>query len=219
MRLKKFILAKTKTMKTILLSFIFLYTTISMQAQNLQGALVFSHHNSTSTVHPDTIYSIDNTGQKTFVTLGYRPVVSHNGNYMAFANGEKSNQALDASIFIRNLVTHKDTLIIFNGGDYISYFDFSPRDSQLVYDYACSVYTTNINGTNSFHNIGCDPCDCYSDDPAVRLADSVITYHNVHFGIYTKNYNGSNPLLVPNTVPGDLFQNQARLILCYKCYL
>ncbi len=192
-------------MKTISLSFIFLCTTITMQAQNLNGTLVFSHHNDTSTIHPDTIYSINNAGQKTFVTLGYRPVVSHTGNYMAFANGQNPNQSLDASLLIRNLVTHKDTLVFFNGGDYLDYFDFSPHDSQLAYGFACSMYTSNIDGTNSFHDIGCTPCDCYSDQPVVRLSDSLVTYHNVHYGIYTKNYDGSNPLQVPNTLPGDLF--------------
>ncbi len=192
-------------MKTIPLCFILLYGTITMQAQNLQGRLVFSHHNDTSTVHPDTIYSIDNAGQKTFVTLGYRPVVSHTGAYMAFANGQNPNQSLDASLLIRNLVTHKDTLVFFNGGDYLDYFDFSPHDSQLAFGFACSMYTFKIDSINSYHNIGCTPCDCYSDQPVVRLSDSVLTYHNVHYGIYTKNYDGSNPLQVPNSLPGDLF--------------
>ncbi|MGI8951009.1 MAG: TolB family protein [Chitinophagaceae bacterium] len=191
-------------MKPISLCFILLYVIITTHAQSLKNKIVFSHHNDTSTVHPDTIYSIDNASQKTFVTLGYRPRVSHNGNYMAFANGEKSNQSLDASVYIRNLVTHKDTLIFFNGGDYLDYYDFSPHDSQLAYGFACSMYASNIDGTNN-HDIGCTPCDCYSDQPIVRLTDSAITYHNVHFGIYTKNFDGSNSLQVPHTYPGDLY--------------
>ncbi len=190
-------------MKPITLCFI-LYVTITTHAQSLKNKIVFSHHNNTLLLSPDTIYSIDNASQKTFIALGYRPRVSHNGDYMAFANGEKSNQSLDASVYMRNLVTHKDTLILFNGGDYIDYYDFSPHDSQLAFGFACSMYASNIDGTNT-HDIGCTPCDCYSDQPIVRLTDSVITYHNVHFGIYTKNFDGSNSLQVPHTHPGDLY--------------
>lgn len=196
---------KIKQMKIIALVLVFFFTIINTHAQNLQGTLVFSHHNDTSTIHPDTIYSINNAGQKAFVTLGYRPAVSHTGDHMAFANGQNPNQSLYASMWIRNLITHKDMLVFSNGGDYLDYFDFSPHDSQLAYGFACSMYTTNIDGTNSFHDIGCTPCDCYSDQPVVRLSDSALTYHNVHNGIYTKNYDGSNPLQVPNTLPGDLF--------------
>ncbi|MDQ6763076.1 MAG: hypothetical protein M3015_10685, partial [Bacteroidota bacterium] len=190
-------------MKILLSAFLLCIYISNAKAQMLQGTLVYSHHNDTAAVNPDSIYSINNLKQKTFITLGFRPRISHNGNYMAFENGPLANHGSQAAVWLRDLVAAKDLLIIPNN-DFIDYYDFSPDDAVLIYDYQCSILSAKINGTNVI-DLGCTPCDCYSDHPAVRLSDSVITFHNVHYGLLTKNFDGSNPVLIPHTYPGDLY--------------
>ena len=173
-------------------------------AQNLTGKILFSHFNKAT--QTDTIYAMDNNGHNiSFVTVGYRPRLSHNGNYLAFSNGPNPNASYNASLWIRDLAIGHDTLIVNNVSDYLDYYDFYPDDLKMVYSQGCNIYTTNTDGTNSYTNIGCVPCDCYSDDPTVRLSDSMIVYHNVHFGIYTAGFDGSNPSQVPHTTSGDLY--------------
>lgn len=190
-------------MKKIILALISLACSIDMYAQNLQGTIVYSHHNSASLLNADTIYSINDAKQKTFITLGFRPRVSHNGNYLALEKGPQSNQGFQAAIWLRDLISHTETLAIPNT-DFIEYFDFSPDDSHVVYDQGCSLFTSKTDGTNVI-DIACTPCDCYSDHPSLRLADSLVVYHNVHFALYTKNFDGNNVQQIPNTYPGDLY--------------
>lgn len=179
---------------------------ITASAQNIQGKILYSHHDGASgSSTPDSIFVIDNNGTtKTFVTLGYRPRISHNGKYLAFSNGYIPNSSYGANLWLRDLTTLSETQIVSNG-DYLDYYDFSPSDLQLVYSQSCSIYGVNRDGSNAYRYIGCNPCDCYSDDPAIRVSDSVMVYHNLHYGIYTMNYDGTNSQKVNNTVPGDLF--------------
>ena len=187
----------------ILLLVTFSLSIIISNAQNLNGKLVYSYH-SKRTTKADSIYSLSSTGEKTFVTLGFNPRVSPFGTYMAFANGPNSNNLWQANLWIRNLSTHKDTQII-TQGDYLNYFDFSPLNQHIVYAQQCDIYSSNINGTNAFTFLNCAPCDCFSDDPQVRSSDGLIVYHNLHYGIFTSNPDGSNPQLLQHTVAGDMY--------------
>ena len=183
-----------------------LIAAISASAQSIQGKILYSHHDGYSgSSKPDSIFVIDNNGTtKSFITFGYRPRISHNGKYLAFSNGYIPNSSYGANLWLRDLTSLTETQIVSNG-DYLDYYDFSPSDTQLVYSQGCSIYSVNRDGSNAYHYIGCNPCDCYSDDPAIRITDSVMVYHNLHYGIYTGNYDGSNSQKVTNTVPGDLF--------------
>ena len=192
-------------MRKVLFVWICLLSAAGLKAQSLTGKVVFSHYTTGATAAlSDSIFTLDHNGSLSFVTLGYRPRLSHNGKLMAFTNGPNPNNSYGASIWMRDLVAMHDTLIVSNG-DYLDYYDFSPGDSQIVYSQSCSMYTANINGTNAYHDINCAPCDCYSDDPTVNTIDSAIVFHNVHYGIYTKNFDGSNVTAVPHTYPGDLY--------------
>jgi Tol biopolymer transport system component len=152
----------------------------------------------------DSIYSVDTTGKRKFITLGFDPKVSPSGDYMAFENGP-SYSSLRANIWMRNLSAKKDTLTVNNPSDYLNYFDFYSSEAQIVYAQSCNIYTSNINGSNAYTFLVCTPCDCYSDDPQIRYSDGEITYHNQHYGIYTCSSNGSNPEKFANTVPGDMY--------------
>jgi hypothetical protein len=177
--------------------------TVNVQSQSIGGKILFSHHNGYVVSNRDTIYTIDSLGTKAFVTLGYRPRLSHNGQYLAFSNGPNSNSSYDADLWIRNLTAQTETQIVSNG-DYLDYYDFYPGDNRLVYSQSCSIYTTNVDGSNSYHYIANYPGDCFSDDPTIRVFDSAIAYHNVHYGLFKMNSDGSNPQQVANTVRGDL---------------
>ena len=192
-------------MKKILFFLIGLLSLAGAHAQSLTGKVVFSHYSTgVAAALSDSIFTLDHNGSLSFVTFGYRPRLSHNGKLMAFTNGPRPNDSYSANIWMRDLVAMHDTMIVSNA-DYLDYYDFSPNDSQIVYSQSCSMYTANINGTNAYHDINCAPCDCYSDDPTVNTIDSAIVFHNVHYGIYTKNFDGSNVTAVPHTYPGDLY--------------
>jgi hypothetical protein len=193
-------------MKKILPVLFIILCVSSIHAQNLAGKIVFSHFNKAT--QTDTIYVMDNNGQNlTVVTTGFRPRLAHNGKYLAFSNGPLPNQSFNSNIWMRDLIAQHDTLIVPNSGDYVDYYDFSPGDTKVVYGQGCNLYTSNIDGTNSYVPVTCVPCDCFSDDPTVRLSDSLIVYHNVHYGIYTVGFDGTNPSpqIVPHTYPGDLY--------------
>ncbi len=175
----------------------------SLPPQFLQGKILYSHHNQNAAAKQDSIYTIDSNGAKVFVTLGYRPRLSHTGRYLAFSNGPNSNSSYGANLWIRDLITQEEQLIVSNS-DYLDYYDFYPNDSALVYSQSCSVYKVNLDGSNAYQNLNSYPGDCFSDDPTIRISDSLIAYHNVHYGLFTMKGDGSNPMQIPNTVPGDL---------------
>jgi len=178
------------------------FAACALPPQVVQNKILYSHHNQSATASPDSIFTLTNAGN-TFVTLGYRPRLSHNGKYLAFSNGPNANSSYGANLYIRNLQTQDEQMIVSNG-DYLDYYDFYPSNNKLVYSQGCSIYTVSLDGSNAYTGIGGYPNDCFSDDPTIRVSDSVIAYHNVHYGLYTMGPDGSNPLLVPNTVPGDL---------------
>jgi len=198
-----FIINKRLFMKTLLLV-TFCLSIIISNAQNLNGKLVYSYHSKRPSTKPDSIFSFSVTGEKKFVTLGFDPRVSPFGKYMAFSNGPNPNNVYGANLWIRNLSTHKDKQII-TQGDYLNYYDFRPSNKQIVYAQECYIYSSNVDGTNAFTFLNCTPCDCFSDDPQIRSSDGLILYHNLHYGIFTSNADGSNPQQVKNTVPGDLY--------------
>lgn len=177
------------------------FTACALPPQLVQGKILYSHHTAGAT-NPDSIFTLVK-GKKSFITLGYRPRLSHNGKYLAYSNGPNPNSSLSANLYIRNLLTG-DEAIIANNSDYLDYYDFYPADQKLVYSQGCSIYTVNLDGSNAYTYLGGYPGDCFSDDPMIRKSDSVITYHNVHYGLFTTNPDGSGSAQIPNTVPGDL---------------
>jgi len=188
-------------MKKILLTLLIFSIAFAAHAQDLNGKILFSHFNRTT--QSDTIYSMDNNGTNvTVVTVGYRPRLSHDGKHLAFTNGPLPNQSYDGNLWMRDLTLEHDTLIVSNS-DYLDYYDFFPDNSMLIYSEECGIFSTNIDGTNSYTPI-CY-CGCYSDDPTIRLSDTMVVYHNVFEGIHTMEINGTNVTTVPHTIPGDLF--------------
>lgn len=172
-------------------------------AQYISSKIVFSHFN--KVLQTDSIFAMDNNGQSlSGITTGFYPIVSPSGKYMAFSNGPNLNSGYGANLWIRDLVAQHDTLIVYNG-DWLNLYAFFPSEQKLVYSQSCAIYTTNSDGTNAYSYLGCNPCDCFSDNPSLRVKDSLITYHNVHYGIYTIKPDGDSSVKVPHTYPGDLF--------------
>src|SRR5262249_6684015 len=121
--------------KKLLLLFCLVTVLLSTKAQNLTGKILYSHFNEYVTLDPtaDSIYAVSNNGLfQEFVTVGFRPRLSHHGKYMAFTNGPNPNDSYGANIWMRDLQAQKDTEIVQNS-DYLDYYDFSPDDSVLFY--------------------------------------------------------------------------------------
>ena len=172
-------------------------------AQNLAGKLLYSVSNR----GVDSIYALERDGRTTsYITEGFRPRLSHNGHMLAFSrNRSNPNGSYGASLYLRDLTLNRDSLV-FNQGDYLDYYDFLPSDKKLIYSQTCAVYSVTTGGaTRDYATIGCNPCDCYSDDPVVRIQDSLVAYHNVHFGLYRMRANGDSSRAIPHTYAGDLY--------------
>lgn len=172
-------------------------------AQNLAGKLLYSVSNR----GVDSIYALERDGRTTtYIAEGFRPRLSHNGRMLAFSrNRSNPNNSYGASLYLRDLTLGRDSLV-FNQGDYLDYYDFLPSDKKLLYSQTCAVYSVTTGGaTRDYATIGCNPCDCYSDDPVVRIQDSLVAYHNVHFGLYRMRANGDSSRAIPHTYPGDLY--------------
>ena len=189
-------------MKKILPVLFTMCCVVSIHAQNLVGKIVFSHFNKAT--QTDTIYMMDNNGQNlTFVTEGYRPRLSHDGTHMAFTNGPVPNQSYNGNIWMRDLIAQHDTLIVGNVSNYLDYYDFTPGDTRLAYSQGCGIYTSNIDGSSAY-SLVCN-CGCYSDDPTIRVSDSMLVYHNAYNPLATMNMDGTNNISIPHTYPGDLY--------------
>lgn len=189
-------------MKKILPVLFATFFVVSIHAQSLTGKIVFSHYNKAT--QTDTIYVMDNNGQNlTFVTNGYRPRLSHDGTHMAFTNGPLPNQSYNGNIWMRDLIAQHDTLIVGNANDYLDYYDFSPSDTRLIYSQGCGIYTSGIDGSEAY-SLVCN-CGCFSDDPTVRVSDSLLVYHNAYNPLAIMNMDGSNNTSIPHTYPGDYY--------------
>lgn len=175
----------------------------NLYAQNLTGKVLFSHHCQPCGGGVDSIYSMDNNGQNVmFVTTGFWPRLSHDGRYLAFSRGTTANSGFGANMWLRDLQLQHDTLILTNS-DYLDYYDFSPSNTQIIFSQGCGVYTVGIDGSNAYAGAACTGCGCYSDDPTIRLSDSMVVYHNVYNGIYLSTFAVGSPDVIPHTYPGD----------------
>jgi Tol biopolymer transport system component len=78
-------------------------------------------------------------------------------------------------------------------------FDWAPDSATFVFDYGCSVYRRNADGSNQ---VTTDSSDCYDDAPTVNPVTGQIAGHNVNGGLYLMNADGSGKTFVPNTHGG-----------------
>src|SRR5580765_3748800 len=187
-----------KKIIAILLLFIIVLLRIPSHAQDLHGKIVFS----TPGTPDDSIWSTNADGSnKQFITSGNWPRVSADKHYMAFLKGGNPTKSRN-SLYLRDLQTQHDTLLGYNN-DFIVNFDFNSIATELTYDYSCNLSRINLSTltvTSPFVSAG----DCWNDVPRLRPSDSLIAFQNLHNGILTANYDGTNGALIPNTLPGDL---------------
>src|SRR4249920_879216 len=169
-----------------------------LYAQNLNGKIVFS----TYSMPDDSIWSMNGDGtDKKFITLGNWPRVSPDKRYMAFLRGGNVSKARN-SMYLRDLVAKHDTLI-YSNNDYIVNFDFNDSATELTFDYSCSIYRMNLS-TGSTTGPIISGGDCWNDLPRLSDDDSLLSFQNLHYGIFLANYDGSNAAVIPNTQAGDL---------------
>lgn len=172
-------------------------------AEDLMGKYLYSHHNASASTNPDSIYVLEeDSTTETFITLGIWPRLSHNSQYLAFSRGPNPNSVYGANLWVRDLQASTEEQIVPNS-DYLNYYDFSPTNQKIIYSQGCSLFTTNPDGTNSY--AGVRNGDCFDDNPTIRMSDSMVVFHNLHAGLITMNFDGSNAALVPNTIAGDLY--------------
>jgi hypothetical protein len=149
----------------------------------------------------DTIWLAGGDGSfERQVTTGEHPRLSPDGKYLLFLRGGGSgNYAFGGSMFVRDLQTTNETRIFNNSFDYVVYFDWRPDSTRIVFDYSCSIYTMNRDGTpNPF----IQQSDCYDDAPAINQVDGRLAFHN-QSGLRIVDASGGSQVSIPNTQPGD----------------
>jgi len=186
---------------TTIVLWIFFMTSLITEAQNIQNKILFSRH----FFPDDSIFSInpDGTGIQ-FITIGYGPVPSTDGHWLLFLRGGYPDISVD-NLWIRDCVLHHDTMIYYND-DHISGYTFAKSNTQIVFDYECSMNKINPDGSN-FIGYFLQGSDCYDDNPNIRTRDSLIVFHNKNNGLYTANYDGTGRGKIPNTQYNDLSPN------------
>jgi len=115
----------------------------------------------------------DGTGDA-LVTVGHAPRPSWDGRWLAFLrDGWDTLNFGGASLFLRDLVTGEERLLVRNG-DYLIHCAFTRDNQSVVFDLVCAIYQVRLDGTDFRQLIG---GDCYDDAPAVNPVDGRIAFH------------------------------------------
>ena len=151
-----------------------------------------------------------------FITNGLHPRISPDGRYLLFkrfdgsvACGPFTNGAPE--FWIRELATGRETQLVQNFSVSTGHF-FSPdtnrAGSQIISSDGGSVCTMNLNGANRFcvSPPGLTPIN--SPGYMTVRSDGLTVIQNYQDqiqrdGLYTINYNLTNPLKIPNTAHND----------------
>ncbi|HYG22806.1 MAG TPA: hypothetical protein VEH04_08495 [Verrucomicrobiae bacterium] len=151
-------------------------------------------HVDTNVLH-GSIWAINLDGSgETFVTRGHKPRVSDDGRRMVFLRGD---------LWLRDLQTGIETPFFTNANASIVGFDWRRSQSDVVFDYGCSIWTRSLGGNVSSVPF---PTDCFADAPVANPANDRLAYHvlgpNGPPGIHTTPPNWSAPTLLPLPVRG-----------------
>lgn len=144
--------------------------------------------------------NLDGSGE-TFITRGHRPRVTKDGKRMAFLrNGPAGNTY--GNIWLRDLQTGLETPFFTNVNSQIVGLDWRTSQTDLVFDYGCSLWTRSLGGAQSSVPF---PTDCFADAPVANPIDDRLAFHvlgpNGPPGLYTTppSWTAPTQLQLPNS--------------------
>jgi Tol biopolymer transport system component len=134
------------------------------------------------------------------ITTGEWPRISPDGSWIVFHRGGSGDPTRN-DLYVRNQETG-DEIRVFANPDFAVSYDWTADSSQIVFDFGCGIYIMNGDGSGMRQLIG---VDCFDDAPALNPGDGRIAFHNAHIGILLANPDGSNRVVIPNTMPLDFW--------------
>jgi hypothetical protein len=151
---------------------------------------------------------LNSTGDNQFM-VGSHPRLSPNGLFIVYQRGGW----VFGDLYVRDLLSGVDTRVftdtlVFTNDNEIHFYDWTTDSTQIIFDYACSIYIMGVDGSNPRELIGNWPDDgtdtrCWNDGPATNPLDGRIAWDNISFGIGVADADGGNPYWVPNTQADD----------------
>ncbi|CAN5382724.1 hypothetical protein BH10ACI1_BH10ACI1_17860 [soil metagenome] len=184
------------------------------------GELVYSRVSTSPNQSCDTaaiwVVGLDGSNDR-YITLGLHPRISPDGNRILFKRFDPNTLCSpffngQPEWWIRDLRTKQETHISNNFQIAFGHF-FSPEtnsgSSQIITDDTTALCTMNLDGTNRVCSPSLLPIR-NARHPSVRGEDNlvVVADYDSNFqataGLYTLNYNFSNPQKIPNTSYGDV---------------
>ena len=155
----------------------------------------------------------DGSNDRRLFSSAVHPRISPNGRFIMFKRfnpaGLCSPFDAGAEIWVRELATGRETLITTFTQPFGTFFtpETNRADNQIMFDTQGVVCRVNLDGTNRFcSNLGTTQADFSS--PSVRGGDylTAIQAEGINAaagGLYTFNYNLTNPQKIPNTSRTD----------------
>ena len=121
----------------------------------------------------DTIWYLNSTGDNQFM-VGSHPRLSPNGLFIVYQRGGW----VYGDLYVRDLLSGVDTRVftdtlVFTNDNEIHFYDWTTDSTQIIFDYACSIYIMGVDGSNPRELIGNWPDDgtdtrCWNDGPATN---------------------------------------------------
>jgi Tol biopolymer transport system component len=163
----------------------------------VQGKIIYGRAGD-ATAPAGTIWMMNGDGSgDTQVTVGHRPRLSPDGRWLVFLRD--SADFSRGNVYVRDLESGTDTKV-FDNFDFIVAFDWSADSERIVFDFVCSIYEMNRDGSNAHAIVS---GNCYDDAPVRSPVDGTLAFHNTFSGLLLADANGANRRAVPNTAPGD----------------
>ena len=135
-----------------------------------------------------------------FITAGWRPRISPDGNWMLFQREGIYPSGTGDQVYMRDLTLLTNTHVVTNS-DYIVGTAWMTDSQHFLVDAACSIYRVNRNGTGVTDLTHAH--SCYDDSPSVNPINGRIAFHNQFMGGLTANPDGSQITVISNTKASD----------------
>ena len=141
-----------------------------------------------------TIWSINLDGSDdTYLTLGARPRVSHDGHYLAFMRGTNGANYYGGDIWVRDLTTGNEWLIYTNPSYVVGYDWDQTNPPHLILDNGCSFWSASPSNPPTVFPLA---NTCYWYAPVVNPVDGRIAYFNTAANTGTTGYGPASGIAV-----------------------
>jgi hypothetical protein len=145
------------------------------------------------------VYSmLDDGSANNSLFAGEMPVVSPNGQYVAFRRGTQTNTYFN-NLLLRDLTTGLETQLSAGTNGSIVGYNFTPDSQRVVFDYSGDIRFVDV---KSLMTTVLSSVNALDDAPSIRSSDGRMAAHS-NTGLLLFNPEGTGRTSIPNTVNKD----------------